>query len=337
MVGVLQKDSIVAPKKETIPGGSISPASNVAPVTAPIEPPDGSPRFGWMYGAICMTGGIGLVSLNDGIAKWLTDVYPVGQVVALRGVLVLILIFGFAFATGRRSQLRVTHWQFQLTRAAIIVFSTYSFIWALKLMAIADATAIAFAGPIVTAALVVPLLGEQVGWRRWLAILVGFCGVLIMVKPTPQTFSAVALLPLFATVMGSFRDIVTRKMHRTESTLSMLAVGMSLVTLSGFASYPFTDWQPVALPHILLFGLSSLFVGAAQFLMIEAFRYSEAGFVTPFKYTSMIWAVLIGFFVWGDVPDLWILGGTVLVIGSGLYILHRERVRQRQAAVPSES
>lgn len=337
MVGVLQKDSIVAPKKETIPGGSISPASNVAPVTAPIEPPAGSPRFGWMYGAICMTGGIGLVSLNDGIAKWLTDVYPVGQVVALRGVLVLVLIFGFAFATGRRSQLRVTHWQFQLTRAAIIVFSTYSFIWALKLMAIADATAIAFAGPIVTAALVVPLLGEQVGWRRWLAILVGFCGVLIMVKPTPQTFSAVALLPLFATVMGSFRDIVTRKMHRTESTLSMLAVGMSLVTLSGFASYPFTDWQPVALPHILLFGLSSLFVGAAQFLMIEAFRYSEAGFVTPFKYTSMIWAVLIGFFVWGDVPDLWILGGTVLVIGSGLYILHRERVRQRQAAVPSES
>ena len=337
MVGVRQKDSIVAPKKETIPGGSISPASNVAPVTAPIEPPAGSPRFGWMYGAICMTGGIGLVSLNDGIAKWLTDVYPVGQVVALRGVLVLVLIFGFAFATGRRSQLRVTHWQFQLTRAAIIVFSTYSFIWALKLMAIADATAIAFAGPIVTAALVVPLLGEQVGWRRWLAILVGFCGVLIMVKPTPQTFSAVALLPLFATVMGSFRDIVTRKMHRTESTLSMLAVGMSLVTLSGFASYPFTDWQPVALPHILLFGLSSLFVGAAQFLMIEAFRYSEAGFVTPFKYTSMIWAVLIGFFVWGDVPDLWILGGTVLVIGSGLYILHRERVRQRQAAVPSES
>jgi len=327
----------VTPKKETIAGGSISPASSLAPVTAPVEPPEGSPRFGWMYGAVCMTGGIGLVSLNDGIAKWLTDVYPVGQVIALRGVLVLVLIFGFAFMTGRRHQLRVTHWRFHITRAAIIVFSTYSFIWALKLMAIADATAIAFAGPIVTAALVVPLLGEQVGWRRWMAILVGFCGVLIMVKPTPQTFSAVALLPLFATVMGSFRDIVTRKMHRTESTHSMLAVGMSFVTISGFASYPFTDWRPVATDHILLFGLSSLFVGAAQFLMIEAFRHSEAGFVTPFKYTSMIWAVLIGFFVWGDVPDLWILGGTALVIGSGLYILHRERVRRRREQVSSES
>lgn len=285
-----------------------------------------------MYGAVCMTAGIGLVTLNDGIAKWLTDVYPVGQVIALRGVLVLVMIFGFAFMTGRRRQLRVNHWRFQLIRAAIIVLSTYSFIWALKLMAIADATAIAFAGPIVTAALVVPLLGEQVGWRRWMAILIGFCGVLIMVKPTPETFSAVALLPLFATVMGSFRDIVTRKMHLTESTLSMLAVGMSLVTLSGFASYPFTDWQPIAATHILLFGGSSIFVGAAQFLMIEAFRYSEAGFVTPFKYTSMIWAVLIGFFVWGDVPDLWILGGTALVISSGLYILHRERVRRRLAA-----
>ncbi|WP_156901180.1 DMT family transporter [Nisaea denitrificans] len=325
----------MSPKKVIIAGGSISPASAVAPVTTPLAAPEESPRLGWMYGAVCMTGGIGLVTLNDGIAKWLTDVYPVGQLIALRGVLVLLLIFGFAFMTGRRRQLRVTHWRFQLTRAAIIVLSTYSFIWALKLMAIADATAIAFAGPIVTAALVVPLLGEQVGWRRWVAILIGFSGVLIMVKPTPETFSAVALLPLFATVMGSFRDIVTRKMHRTESTLSMLAVGMSFVTLSGFASYPFTDWQAVAMGHILLFGLSSLFVGAAQFLMIEAFRYSEAGFVTPFKYTSMIWAVLIGFFVWGDVPDLWILGGTALVISSGLYILHRERVRRRQAQVAS--
>ncbi|WP_193170867.1 DMT family transporter [Nisaea nitritireducens] len=327
----------MSPKKEIIAGGSISPASTVAPVAAPLVTPDESPRLGWMYGAVCMTGGIGLVTLNDGIAKWLTDVYPVGQLIALRGVLVLVLIFGFAFMTGRRRQLRVTHWRFQLTRAAIIVLSTYSFIWALKLMAIADATAIAFAGPIVTAALVVPLLGEQVGWRRWMAILIGFCGVLIMVKPTPETFSAVALLPLFATVMGSFRDIVTRKMHLTESTLSMLAVGMSFVTLSGFASYPFTDWQPVAVAHILLFAVSSIFVGAAQFLMIEAFRYSEAGFVTPFKYTSMIWAVLIGFFVWGDVPDLWILGGTALVISSGLYILHRERVRRRQAQVASQS
>lgn len=322
-------------KKEIITGGALSPASAVAPVVAPAVSPAEGLRFGWMYGAVCMTAGIGLLTLNDGIAKWLTDLYPVGQVIALRGVFVLFLVFGFAFITGRRHQLRVNHWRFQLIRAAIIIISTYSFIWALKLMAIADATAIAFAGPIVTAALVVPLLGEHVGWRRWIAVLIGFCGVLIMVKPTPASFSAVALLPLFATVMGSLRDIVTRKMHLTETTLSMLAVGMSFVTLAGFASYPFTDWQPIASGHILLFGLSSLFIGAAQFLMIEAFRYSEASFVTPFKYTSMIWAVLIGFFVWGDVPDLWILAGTALVISSGLYILHRERLRRRQRETDS--
>ena len=323
-------------KKEIITGSDLSPASAVAPVVTPAVSPAEGLRLGWMYGAVCMTAGIGLLTLNDGIAKWLTDLYPVGQVIALRGVLVLILIFGFAFITGRRHQLRVNHWQFQLIRAGVIVLSTYSFIWALKLMAIADAIAIAFAGPIVTAALVVPLLGEHVGWRRWIAVLIGFCGVLIMVKPTPTAFSAVALLPLFATVMGSLRDIVTRKMHLTETTLSMLAVGMSFVTLAGFASYPFTDWQPIAMGHILLFGLSSLFIGASQFLMIEAFRYSEASFVTPFKYTSMIWAVLIGFFIWGDVPDLWILAGTVLVVSSGLYILHRERLRRRQSETVSE-
>ncbi|UUX50053.1 DMT family transporter [Nisaea acidiphila] len=279
-----------------------------------------------------MTGGIGLVTLNDGIAKWLTSDYPVGQVIALRGILLLVLVFGFAFATGRKDQLKVRHWRLQLLRAVIIVFSTYSFIWALKLMAIADATAIAFAGPIVTAALVVPLLGEQVGWRRWTAILVGFCGVLIMVKPTPETFSAVALLPLLATVCGSFRDIVTRKMHATETTLSMLAVGMTIVTLSGFASLAFDEWKPVGWSEMGLFAVSSLFVGGAQFLMIESFRYSEAGFVTPFKYTSIVWAVLIGFVVWGNIPDLWIVTGTFLVIGSGLYILHRERIRRAEEA-----
>lgn len=317
-------------KKVTIVVGAqpLSPSATPLPVK-PAEA-ETAPRLGWMYGAACMTGGIGLVTLNDGIAKWLTEEYPVGQVIALRGVLVLILLFGFAFTTGRRAQLRVTRWDLQLTRALIIVGSTYSFIWALKLMAIADATAIAFAGPIVTAALVVPLLGEQVGWRRWTAILVGFCGVLIMVKPTPATFSTVALLPLLATVLGSFRDIVTRKMHKTETTFSMLAVGMTLVTLSGFASLAFDEWKPVGWEEAGLLAVSSLFVGAAQFLMIESFRYSEAGFVTPFKYTSIVWAVLIGFVVWGNIPDLWIVSGTVLVIGSGLYILHRERVRRAE-------
>lgn len=302
------------PKEETLPAG---------------------PKFGWMYGAVCMCGGIGILTVNDAIAKWLTEAYPVGQVIGVRGVLVLVLIYLFAASTGRRAQLRVTNWRLQLLRAAMIVLSTYCFIWALKLMAIADATAIAFAGPIATAALVVPFLGEFVGWRRWVAILVGFIGVLIMVKPTPETFSLAALLPLAATLCGSFRDIVTRKMHQTETSLSMLQVGVALVTLSGFASYFLGDWRPIAAGDILLFALSSIFVGAAQFLMIEAFRFSEAGFVTPFKYTGMVWAVLIGFIVWGDIPDVWILSGTVLVIGSGLYILHRERVRRAEEAAQS--
>lgn len=300
------------------------------------DSPDASPRFGWMYGAVCMTGGIGILTVNDAIAKWLTEAYPVGQVIGVRGIFVLLLIYLFAKLGGRSAQLQVTNWPMQLLRALMIVLSTYAFIWALKLMAIADATAIAFAGPIATAALVVPFLGEHVGWRRWIAILVGFIGVLIMVKPTPETFSLVALLPLFATLCGSFRDIVTRKMHQTETSLSMLMVGVALVTLSGFASYVFGDWRPIARGDILLFLVSSLFVGAAQFLMIEAFRFSEAGFVTPFKYTGMVWAVLIGYLVWGDIPDLWIVTGTVLVIGSGLYILHRERVRRRSRTAASD-
>lgn len=284
-----------------------------------------------MYGAVCMLTGIGALTVNDALAKWLTQSYPVGEVIGLRGVLILCLILGFARLTGRMPALRVTSWRLQLARGGAMAISTYTFIWGLHLMPMANANAIAFAGPIITAALAAPLLGEQVGWRRWTAILVGFAGVMVMIKPTPAAFSAVVLLPLVATLFGSLRDLVTRLMHRTETSLSMLFVSVAIVTASGFVSWFVGDWAPLEMRHVPLFLASSLLVGVAQFLMIEAFRFSEAAVVSPLKYSSMIWAVLIGYLVWGDVPDAWIVGGSALVAGSGLYILHRERLHRRAA------
>ena len=266
----------------------------------------------------------GLLTLNDAIVKWLTESYPVGQVITLRGVFVIAIVVSWAAARHRTSQLRVSNWHLQLTRGALMSLSTFLFVTALALMPIADAIAIAFAGPVIATALAAFLLHESVGWRRWSAIAVGFTGVVIMVRPTPDLIRLVAIVPLMAALVGAFRDIVTRRMGTGgESTLAIMLISTSIVTVAGFLTIPL-GWSLLRMADLALFVASALLVASAQGLMIESFRTGEVGLVGPFKYTSLVWAVLLGVLVWGDLPDSWTWVGSSLVVGSGLYIWHRE-------------
>jgi len=268
----------------------------------------------------------GLLTLNDAIVKWLAQSYPVGQVMTLRGVFVIAIVVSWAAARHRTSQLRVSNWRLQLTRGALMSISTFLFVTALALMPIADAIAIAFAGPVIATALAALLLREPVGWRRWSAIAVGFTGVVIMLRPTPDLIRLVAIVPLLAALVGAFRDIVTRKMGTGgESTLAIMLISTSVVTVAGLATIPL-GWAPLRIADIALFVGSALLVAFAQALMIESFRLGEVSLVGPFKYTSLIWAILLGLLVWGDLPDSWTWVGSALVVGSGLYIWRRELV-----------
>jgi drug/metabolite transporter (DMT)-like permease len=268
----------------------------------------------------------GLLTVNDGIVKWLTQSYPVGQVMTLRGVFVILVVVSWAAARHRTSQLRVSNWRLQLTRGALMTASTFLFVTALSLMPLADAIAIAFAGPVIATALAALLLHEPVGWRRWSAIGVGFTGVVIMVRPTPDLIRLVAIVPLLAALVGAFRDIVTRKMGTGgESTLAIMLISTSVVTVAGLASKP-PGGSPLRVADVGLFVGSALLVALAQALMIESFRLGAVGLVGPFKYTSLVWAVLLGLLVWGDLPDPWTWVGSTLVVGSGLYIWRREMV-----------
>ena len=268
----------------------------------------------------------GLLTLNDAIVKWLAQSYPVGQVMTLRGGFVIAIVVSWAAARHRTSQLRVTNWRLQLTRGALMSISTFLFVTALTLMPIADAIAIAFAGPVIATALAALLLREPVGWRRWSAIAVGFTGVVTMLRPTPDLIRLVAIVPLLAALVGAFRDIVTRKMGTGgESTLAILLISTSVVTVAGLATIPL-GWSPLRIADLALFVGSALLVALAQAFMIESFRLGEVGLVGPFKYTSLIWAILLGLLVWGDLPDSWTWVGSALVVGSGLYIWRRELV-----------
>lgn len=278
---------------------------------------------------VMMVAAAGILTVNDAIAKWLTERYPVGQVLALRGILVVVLVFGWAAASGRMPALRVLSWRLNLTRGGLMALSTFLFVTSLSLMPIADAIAISFAGPIFATALAALLLAEPVGWRRWSAVAVGFAGVVVMVRPTPEMFRMVALIPILAAFVGALRDIVTRKMGTGgESTLMVLIVSTSVVAFAGLLTLPFGWVVPTAV-ELGLFVLTSALVAVAQGLMIESLKYGEVGLVGPFKYTSLLWALVLGLLVWGDVPGPWTWAGAALVIASGLYIWYRETMVRR--------
>tara|TARA_Y100000588_G_C14251726_1_gene923701 strand:- start:1498 stop:2322 length:825 start_codon:yes stop_codon:yes gene_type:complete len=270
-----------------------------------------------------MMGGALSLTVNDAMAKYLTQFYPVGQVMALRGISILILLTIFLVLRKKQHTLRIKSWKNQLLRAGAMTGSTFCFITGLSLMPIADAIAIAFAAPILTTILGIVILKETVGWKHWAAIFIGFLGVIIIVQPTGDAFKIAALAPLGAAAFGAVRDVVTRLISTSETTISILFTSMVMITVVGFTTYPF-GWSKVALEHIWIFMASSILVGLAQYLMIEAFRLGQVALISPFKYSSLLWAIFIGAFIWGDLPDTVVMSGATLLILSGVYLLRSE-------------
>jgi drug/metabolite transporter (DMT)-like permease len=282
---------------------------------------------------LMMVAASGVLTVNDAMAKWLTESYPIGQILAVRGGLVVLLAWGWAVARGRTAELRVRSWPLNLARGGLMASSTFLFVTSLSLLPIADAIAISFAGPLFATALAALLLAEPVGWRRWTAVVVGFLGVVIMIRPTPELVRVVAVIPILAALIGAFRDIVTRKLGTGgESSLTVLIVSTAIVAFAGLLTLPF-GWETITPVDWMIFLATSACVALAQWLMIESLRFGEVGLVGPFKYSSLIWALMLGLVIWGDVPGPWTWAGASIVVASGLYIWHRETViaRQRRA------
>ncbi|MDA0675672.1 MAG: DMT family transporter [Proteobacteria bacterium] len=214
------------------------------------------------------------------------------------------------------------------------MFSTFLFIASLRVLPLAETISITFAGPLFITALAARTLGEQVGWRRWAAVVVGFLGVLLMFRPGDAAFNWGAALALVAALSGAIRDLITRRITQTESSLSILMVTTATVALGGLATWPF-GWSPPPPGHAALLMLGGGLLGAAHFLMIEAFRWAEATLVAPFKYFTVLWAVIAGVLVWDHWPDAWMGAGMVLVVGSGLYIFHSETRAPATSALTS--
>lgn len=270
-----------------------------------------------------MLAGVALLTLSDAAAKWFTADYPVGEVVSIRAMFILAFIVIVTVARNRLVELRIRSYRSHLLRGGFACASTILFVMGLSVLPLADAIAVTFAGPLFITALAPLILREWVGWRRWLAVLAGFAGVLLMVRPSGDYARWAVLLPLGAAFAGSLRDLVTRRISVTESSTAILFSTNAIVLGAGLIFFP-GGWRVPDPADFLFMGLAGGLMGAAHYLHIEAFRLAEAAVIAPFKYTNVVWGVIFGFVVWGHLPNRWVVGGSLLVIASGLYIFYRE-------------
>ncbi len=207
------------------------------------------------------------------------------------------------------------------------VVGTVSFLIALVHVPLALTSAILQALPLAVTLGAAMFLGEPVGWRRWIAIAIGFCGVLIIVRPGYEGVSHYVLLIVITVIFAAMRDLATRKVPKTIPVLMISALTSVGVSLAGIGLIiPLGGWTPMTLTHTGLLFFASCCVIVAYHFIILAMREGEISFVAPFRYTSLVWAILLGFLFFGDLPDLPMIIGALIVIGSGLYTLYRERV-----------
>ena len=273
---------------------------------------------------------LGLISVIDTVCKFYTS--ELHAVMLVWGYFVGFTVFvtGMFIIRGKYDLLRCQRPDLQIARSGFLVGSISCLFVSLTYLPIAEVTAIGFTGPLFITALSVPLLGERVGWHRWLAVIVGLAGVLVIVRPGGAVWHWSAGMALLGAVSFALFQLVTRLLanqddHRT--TLLFTSIGgaawASLIV-------PFF-WTTLTLEHVLMFGAIGAMGASAHFLMLQAFARAEASMLAPFNYSKLIWVTILGYLVFDDLPGLDTVTGSAVIAASGLYVLYRER--QQSAGV----
>lgn len=277
-----------------------------------------------LYMIVAMT----LIPLLNASAKFLTTDYPIVQIVWARyaGHFVYMVL---AFAPRRGASLLASSQPgMQLVRSTLLCISTAIYMTALHYVSLTTAAAISFTGPFMVAALAPLMLGERVGAMRWLAIGVGFLGALVVIRPGFGNFEAAAFLVFGSSLFSALYQIMTRKLaahDRAETSITYIALAGFILTS---IPLPFLWKTPQSMLDLLLFVGLGVFGGFGHYFLVRAFELAPAPFISPFNYGQLVGAALLGFVVFGQVPDIWVWIGSAIIAASGLFILYWER-RQR--------
>ena len=273
-------------------------------------------------GVVLMLLGTLFVTVNDACMKWLVADLPIGQAIFVRGLFALGPIALLVQRAGGREGLRINSLWRQLLCAGLLVSALYLFIYCLTILSLAVTTIILYVSPLLSTGLAVLLLRERVGWRRWLAVVIGFTGVALVVHPGEGEHAWILLLPLLVALLSGARDVLIRTMVARESSTSILVFTSTAVVLSALPT-ALLGWQPISLEQFGLLALAGLGFGFGLYFQTEALRWAEVSLAAPLKYTGVVWALLLGALVWGDIPGLQVLVGAVLVVGSGVFVIYR--------------
>jgi drug/metabolite transporter (DMT)-like permease len=270
-----------------------------------------------------------LFTVMDALIKWLSADYPIHQLVFSNSLFALLPVLLVSLRRGGLARLRTRRLGLHVLRGLLGAGGGLLAFYAYSRLPLADAYAIIFTTPLIITALSLPVLGEPVGWRRWSAVGVGFIGVLIMLRPGVAPIGIGSLATLGAACLSALSILLVRKLGTTESTAAIALYSNLTVAVAMIPLLPFGSVVPGAL-DLCLMAAAGLIGGTALLVLIAAYRSAPAALVAPFQYSQMVWAILIGFVVWGDVPEAAKLVGAAVVAASGLFILYRETALGRR-------
>jgi drug/metabolite transporter (DMT)-like permease len=273
-------------------------------------------------GVCIMILGAGVLSMNDAVSKHLVETFPIGQILCLRQTVALAVVLIYVWRTDAWRDLRINDRTGQALRAILHVGGAALIVWALSALPIATVTAIVFSSPVVVLVFSMRMLGERVSWARWIAVIIGFAGVLAIIRPGGVGFEWALLIPVAAAVASGLRDLMTRRLARSDTSISVLFWASALMVAVTLFTIPL-GWQPLTLSASIWLIVNGLLNAGAHFLMIEALRLGAAGLVSPFRYTAILWATVAGFLVWQEVPDVMTMIGAAMLVVSGVLIVRR--------------
>ncbi|WP_170447802.1 DMT family transporter [Ruegeria arenilitoris] len=280
-------------------------------------------------GALLMMGSMAAFTVNDTLVKAAGQEVPLFQLVALRGLLATILVFALARHLGALHLRFGRHDRWLVAfRCVAELSATFFFLTALMHMPLANVTAVLQALPLTVTLGAALFFSEQIGWRRIMAIALGFAGMLLIVRPGPDGFSIYAMYALIAVICVTARDLITRRMSpEVPSMVVTLATSLTITTGAAIAS-AFQGWVPMTPGSGMLIASAAVFVLLGYLFSVMVMRVGEVSFVAPFRYSSLIWALGLGWAVFGDWPDRITMLGAALVVSAGLFTLFRERALQ---------
>jgi len=291
------------------------------------------PRSAVLAGIGLMLLGIFLFCCNDALGKWLLGSYPVWQMLTIRSSAAL-LVLSPLIARSRAGFAAAPRPALQLLRVAMSVTDTVMFFLAVSYLPLADTITFYLAAPIYVTALSALFLKEPVGWRRWSAVLVGFIGVIIALRPSAATLTWPALIALTGSVFFSILLITTRMLRGTHDVVLVSGTFGAMLVVSGTVA-PLA-WVAPSVRDFALMALLGVVATVAFACINRALKLAPASVVVPYQYTMIVWGIALGFLVFGDVPDAFTLTGAAIIVGAGLYIMWREQIVARREPVLAE-